>query len=276
MDAPAPDLGWFALCIAAKRFPETYEFYRTIGFTTVRGKPEHGWVGLNNAGTDLAIMRDLPGNWLNFRGGDVPALAAEHRRRGLEPNGETAYDPKAWPEEWHTGPGGRRLPLEGAACYSLTDPDGNTVYFDTVPLERVRYVAGQRFCQPEATGRLLRGQRTLGRFELSLRVKSLRASLDFYTRLGLGIVFDRRKEGFAILGRERPARLRLGLYRGHIRKNLLTFRGADVFSVASRLAKSGLRLDSGPEVEEDGSAAASLSDPESNVIYLNTMPGEKP
>jgi catechol 2,3-dioxygenase-like lactoylglutathione lyase family enzyme len=275
METDAPDLGWFALCIAAKRFPETCGFYRKAGFATVGGQPGLGWVCLNNGGSDLAVMRDLPGNWLNFRGGDVPALAAGHRRRGLVPNGETAYDPKAWPKEWHAGPGGRRLPLEGSASYQLTDPDGNTVYFDTVPLERARYLAGQRFCQPEATGRLLRGQRVLGRFELSLRVKSLRASLDFYRRLGLGVVFDGSRDGFAIVGRERPARVRIGLYRGHIARNLLTFRGADVFSVARRLASAGLRPASGPEVEKDGSAAASFTDPEGNVLYLNTFPGER-
>jgi catechol 2,3-dioxygenase-like lactoylglutathione lyase family enzyme len=121
---------------------------------------------------------------------------------------------------------------------------------------------------------LLKGQKLLGRFELCLNVADLAKSVDFYQRLGLSVMLDKRDAGFALLGANKPHPFRLALFQGHITANCFNFRGADVFAVAGRLKSAGLALRSGPEIEADGSAGAWLEDPEGNDIYLNTSPGE--
>ena len=113
----------------------------------------------------------------------------------------------------------------------------------------------------------------LGWFELCLNVAELAASVDFYERLGLELVGGAPDEGWAVL---QQGNLRLALYEGHIERNLLNFRGAEVFALTETLEARGLRLSRPAEHESDGSAAAELIDPDGNVIYLNTHPGESP
>ncbi len=114
-------------------------------------------------------------------------------------------------------------------------------------------------------------QLNLGRFELSLNVTDLERSVEFYERLGFTAVEGDPAEGWRIMIN---GDLRLGLYRGHIPANLLNFRGGDVFALARELKMRGVVLESGPEIESDGSAGASLRDPDGNLVYLNTHPDE--
>ena len=112
----------------------------------------------------------------------------------------------------------------------------------------------------------------LGWFELCLNVADLAASMDFYQRLGLKLVGGEPEQGWAVLSQ---GNLRLALYEGHIERTLLNFRGRDVFEIAEAWQARGLALKAGPEQEADGSASAELLDPDGNVIYLNTFPGER-
>ncbi|MGD8717531.1 MAG: VOC family protein [Candidatus Zixiibacteriota bacterium] len=111
-----------------------------------------------------------------------------------------------------------------------------------------------------------------GEFVLCLNVKDLGRSLEFYRRLGLEQIGGVPDEGWAILGRRN---LKLGLFEGHIEKNLLNFRGGDVFALARELESRGLTILRGPERESDGSAGAWLADPDDNLIYFNTCPDEE-
>jgi hypothetical protein len=61
----------------------------------------------------------------------------------------------------------------------------------------------------------------------------------------------------------------ISLYKDDIKANLLNFRGGNVEEIASVL---GIK----PEVEPDGSVGAWITDPDGNMIYFNTMPGEQP
>lgn len=113
----------------------------------------------------------------------------------------------------------------------------------------------------------------LGWFELCLNVADLAASMDFYERLGLELVGGEPEQGWAVMSQ---GNLRLALYEGHIERNLLNFRGAEIFGLAEALEARGMRLSKHARRESDGSAAAELIDPDGNVIYLNTHPGESP
>lgn len=111
----------------------------------------------------------------------------------------------------------------------------------------------------------------IGWFELCLNVSSLATSLEFYKKLGFHSIAEYLEDRFAIVSN---GDLRIGLFEGHIKTNMLNFRGADVFKVAVELDRRGFALKQNAHYESDGSASAELIDPDGNVIYFNTFPGE--
>ena len=113
----------------------------------------------------------------------------------------------------------------------------------------------------------------LGRFELDLEVKDLDRSLDFYQRLRFEIVGGDKARGWVML---KHCNLILGLFCGHLPGNVLNFRGGDVFTLADELKKQGITFSDEARVEADGSAGAWITDPDGNLIYLNSFPGEEP
>ena len=268
------ELGCFTYCIAVRDIQASLDFYRRLGFTLEGGQPEQGWATLNNAGTELSLIQGLPGNCLNFRGMDIQALAAEHQSRGLLLIGLVDYDPSTYPPAWHTDAQGNALPAAGSGSYTVIDPDGNHILFDTVPAERQAYARGQHYCNAKVTGELLPGQRRLGHLEACLNVASNMLSTDFYVKLGLDFIGDEAGPGWTMLGSDKPAPYRVGIYKDHIDSNLLNFRGADIFALAVDLAAAGFSFDRGPEVEEDESSGLWLTDPDGNVLYFNTHPDE--
>lgn len=112
----------------------------------------------------------------------------------------------------------------------------------------------------------------LGNFELCLNVAEIRRSLEFYETLGFKRIGGNVSDGWAII---ESGNCRIGLYEGHIGSNLLNFRGADVFALASALKSRGLEFTQDAFREPDGSAGAILADPDGNQIYFNTFPEEQ-
>jgi catechol 2,3-dioxygenase-like lactoylglutathione lyase family enzyme len=108
-------------------------------------------------------------------------------------------------------------------------------------------------------------------WEVCLAVRDLDRTRRFYERLGFLPVGGEPAEGWLVLAHQN---LRLALFQGHIGETTLNLRGADVFALSRALEARGLTLASGPEVEADGSAGATLRDPEGRLVYLNTSPGE--
>lgn len=118
----------------------------------------------------------------------------------------------------------------------------------------------------------------LGAFSLSLNVKDIHKSKEFYENLGfakLGGDIDQKwlilKNGNAIVG----------LFEGMFEKNVITFNPGwdehghnldsfdDVRTIQNQLKKSGMTLNS--EVDENGSGPGyiSLSDPDGNTILID-------
>ena len=61
---------------------------------------------------------------------------------------------------------------------------------------------------------------TLGAFSVSLAVKNLQASREFYEKLGFAVVFDEAAQNWLIL---RNGSVTIGLFQGMFERNLLTF-----------------------------------------------------
>lgn len=112
----------------------------------------------------------------------------------------------------------------------------------------------------------------LGWFEVCLNVKNLGESLDFYKRLGFRAAAEFPDEGYAVLTN---GDARIALYQGHIERNIFNFRGAPVFEIAVELKRRGFEFSKPARTETDGSDSAEIIDPDGNVIYFNTFPGEK-
>jgi catechol 2,3-dioxygenase-like lactoylglutathione lyase family enzyme len=129
----APDamlLGNFSICHKVADLPVTLKFYEALGFSLRGGQPEHGWAALAlgdgpchpEALVDkphLALMQGfIEANLLNWRGGNVPELAAILAERGVS-------FIKAL-ESQH-----------GCDNFLIADPDGRVLMFDTCEGEKL-------------------------------------------------------------------------------------------------------------------------------------------
>ena len=112
----------------------------------------------------------------------------------------------------------------------------------------------------------------LGKFDLCLKVKHLGKSTDFYKKLGFDNSRFEPDIGMSILKNDE---ITLALYDKYIDETILNFRGGDVFKIAESLKSKGLTFESEATIEEDGSKGAMLRDPDGNLIYFNTAPGEE-
>lgn len=112
----------------------------------------------------------------------------------------------------------------------------------------------------------------LGWFEVSLDVKDVSRSLDFYGKLG-----------FEVLGREFDGRVaviqkadcRICLYQGFLDppETQLIFWQGDVEAIARNLQGQGLRFEKEPLADEGHGIGALLRDPDGNPIYFVNVPG---
>lgn len=124
----------------------------------------------------------------------------------------------------------------------------------------------------EGVGSTPPGERVdLGWLEICLKVADLQKSIDFYRKLDFITIGADMEQGWAVMENEA---CRIALYQGHIEKNLLNFRGGDVYQIAERLKERGLEMAVDATPEPDGSVGAVIVDPDGNVIYFNTHPDE--
>ena len=118
----------------------------------------------------------------------------------------------------------------------------------------------------------------LGNFSLSLAVKDIAVSRDFYEKLGFAVFGGDQDQGWLIM--KSPTSV-IGLFQGMFEKNTLTFNpgwDADAQSledftnirdIQKQLKEKGIPLDS--EADENGSGPASLMiiDPDGNPILID-------
>lgn len=120
----------------------------------------------------------------------------------------------------------------------------------------------------------------LGAFSVSLNVKDIQASKQFYENLGFKIFGGDISQNWLIMKNEHAI---IGLYQGTIDQNMLTFNPAwdenaktlsdydDVRDIQHFLKEKGIK----PEIEADeastGPAHMKLKDPDGNVILLEQV-----
>jgi catechol 2,3-dioxygenase-like lactoylglutathione lyase family enzyme len=117
----------------------------------------------------------------------------------------------------------------------------------------------------------------LGNFSISLAVKDLQVSRQFYEKLGFRVVGGNGKN-FAILQNETST---IGLFQGMFDKNMLTFNPGwdrscatlpdfdDVRDIQRMLKERGLTLTSAADESTSGPANLMLIDPDGNPILVD-------
>jgi predicted lactoylglutathione lyase len=118
---------------------------------------------------------------------------------------------------------------------------------------------------------------SIGAFSLSLTVKDIQVSLDFYQKLGFTIFFGEVENKYIIL---KNGDMTLGLFEGMFEKNMITFNPGwtdeatdkdpftDVRALQKDYADKGLKLTMTVESEE-GPGSLMLEDPDGNPILID-------
>jgi len=118
----------------------------------------------------------------------------------------------------------------------------------------------------------------LGAFSLSLSVKDLKTSKEFYEKLGFRVFAGSMQQNYLIMKNENAL---IGLFQGMFQGNILTFNPGwdenannvenydDIRKIQRQLKTSGLALTSEADERTEGPASLTLTDPDGNVILLD-------
>jgi hypothetical protein len=118
----------------------------------------------------------------------------------------------------------------------------------------------------------------LGNFCLSLSVKDIKASMDFYEKLDFKQVSGKLEQNWVVL---KNGTTKIGLFQGKFEKNTLTFNPGwdherntpkdfqDVRGLQRILKARGIKLQSEADETTDGPAFFTLVDPDGNPILVD-------
>ena len=114
------ELGWLDVCIRASNVEESIDFYKKLGFRVVDGNAGEGWAILVKGEKRIGLFepRFMTTSFsLNFRGGNIQAIADSLSASGIEFSSEP------------------RIRDNGSGSFEIRDPDGNLIFFDSAPNE---------------------------------------------------------------------------------------------------------------------------------------------
>jgi catechol 2,3-dioxygenase-like lactoylglutathione lyase family enzyme len=118
----------------------------------------------------------------------------------------------------------------------------------------------------------------LGAFSISLSVKDLATSREFYERLGFSVFHDASAQGYLILQNETST---VGLFQGMFDGNILTYNPGwdryaqavspfdDVRDIQRELDGAGVTIRSRADEDSSGPASITLEDPDGNIILID-------
>ena len=118
----------------------------------------------------------------------------------------------------------------------------------------------------------------LGAQSISLSVKSLEVSKQFYENLGFKVLAGSMEQNYLIMKNENSL---IGLFQGMFQGNILTFNPGwnesgqnvdpfdDVRKIQEHIESNGIELDSKADLNSTGPASIVLKDPDGNVILID-------
>lgn len=118
----------------------------------------------------------------------------------------------------------------------------------------------------------------LGAFSVSLSVKDINASKQFYENLGFTVFAGDVEKNYLIMKNEHSL---IGLFQGMFENNILTFNPGwnesanqiesfdDVRDIQKQLKSKGVKLDSEADENSSGPASFVVTDPDGNAILID-------
>jgi len=118
----------------------------------------------------------------------------------------------------------------------------------------------------------------LGCFSLSLAVKDIEASKEFYEKLGFKVFAGDLTQKWLIM---KNGALNIGLFQGMFDRNMITFNPGwsndaeelevftDVCEIQQNLMDSGVEIKNGSEEDSSGPASFMIFDPDGNPILFD-------
>lgn len=118
----------------------------------------------------------------------------------------------------------------------------------------------------------------LGAFSISLSVKDLKVSRDFYNKLGFEVLGGAMEQNYLIMKNENAL---IGLFQGMFEGNILTFNPGwdefgqniedfeDIREIQARLKVNGVEVPNPIARETSGPASLILQDPDGNTIFID-------
>ena len=118
----------------------------------------------------------------------------------------------------------------------------------------------------------------LGAFSVSLSVKDINISKQFYEKLGFTVFGGGLEKNYLIMKNENTL---IGLFQGMFQGNILTFNPGwdenakniekfdDVRAIQRQLKNNNVKLDSQVDENTNGPASLMITDPDGNVIYID-------
>ncbi|WP_445711313.1 VOC family protein [Flavobacterium sp.] len=118
----------------------------------------------------------------------------------------------------------------------------------------------------------------LGAFSISLSVKDLKTSKEFYKKLGFNTYAGSMEQNYLIMKNDNAL---IGLFQGMFQGNILTFNPGwdenasnlenfdDIRKIQKELKNNGLTLTNEADDKAEGPASLMLTDPDGNVILLD-------
>lgn len=122
------------------------------------------------------------------------------------------------------------------------------------------------------------GNMSLGAFSMSLSVRDLKTSKEFYEALGFYTFAGSMKQNYLIMKNNNAL---IGLFQGMFQGNILTFNPGwdenatniqnfkDIREIQSHLKNKGITLTTEADEKANGPASLTLTDPDGNVILLD-------
>jgi catechol 2,3-dioxygenase-like lactoylglutathione lyase family enzyme len=118
----------------------------------------------------------------------------------------------------------------------------------------------------------------LGAFSMSLSVKDLKISKDFYEKLGFTVLGGSMEQNYLIMKNENSL---IGIFQGMFQGNILTFNPGwdemgkntntfdDVRKIQQSLKSQGIKIDQPVDEKTTGPAGFMVTDPDGNLILID-------
>ncbi len=118
----------------------------------------------------------------------------------------------------------------------------------------------------------------LGAFSISLSVKDIKASKQFYEKLGFEVLAGELKKNYLIMKNENSL---IGLFQGMFENNILTFNPGwdengknlhsfdEIREIQEDLKNKGIEVKNEIDSSSNGPASFTIADPDGNVILID-------